>query len=311
MDSYEGQAGGSGGGGAGGPAGETGEDISSEAKESGPGLLELSKPSEFRLRALKQQKYLTFNKGSQGVAFAALLASGEKSGLGLLVSSWCYWCYCCCWSGGVTGLRLWMLPFFQPTHSSFFSPIFFGANFLFAFVLRLSLVTIGHSCRCSPFLCSFSRSWCTEPFSHINYSASDKKFLFLIGFHATINGAVLRCRRCRWVVVFWPFSICLAGSIYGTSWRASFILALAFHCRLANATWPPQLNFPPFISGIFFVLTFFFCPFLSCRLKNANAGGAGVGFVAISSSTSSGVAFVTLCICCSFCLSLAFHYALC
>jgi len=87
MDSYEGQAGGSGGGGAGGPAGETGEDISSEAKESGPGLLELSKPSEFRLRALKQQKYLTFNKGSQGVAFAALLASGEKSGLGLLVSS--------------------------------------------------------------------------------------------------------------------------------------------------------------------------------------------------------------------------------
>jgi len=39
-------------------------------------------------------------------------------------------------------------------------------------------------------------SCCTEPFSHINYSASDKKFLFLIGFHATINGAVLRCRRC-------------------------------------------------------------------------------------------------------------------
>lgn len=32
-----------------------------EANESGPGLLELSKPSEFRLKALKQQKYLTFS----------------------------------------------------------------------------------------------------------------------------------------------------------------------------------------------------------------------------------------------------------
>ncbi|KAH8257767.1 hypothetical protein KR038_000855 [Drosophila bunnanda] len=51
MDSYEGQTGGTGGG-----AGDAGEDISSEAKESGPGLLELSKPSEFRLRALKEQK---------------------------------------------------------------------------------------------------------------------------------------------------------------------------------------------------------------------------------------------------------------
>lgn len=61
MDSYEGQAGGERA--AGGAAGDAGEDISSEAKESGPGLLELSKPSEFRLRALKQQKYLTFNKG--------------------------------------------------------------------------------------------------------------------------------------------------------------------------------------------------------------------------------------------------------
>lgn len=50
-------------GGAGG-AGDAGENVSSEAKESGPGLLELSKPSEFRLKALKQQKYLTFNKGS-------------------------------------------------------------------------------------------------------------------------------------------------------------------------------------------------------------------------------------------------------
>ncbi|KAH8295402.1 hypothetical protein KR018_010894 [Drosophila ironensis] len=49
MDSYDGQAGGGG-------AGDAAEDISSEAKESGPGLLELSKPSEFRLRALKQQK---------------------------------------------------------------------------------------------------------------------------------------------------------------------------------------------------------------------------------------------------------------
>ncbi|KAH8382819.1 hypothetical protein KR009_005420 [Drosophila setifemur] len=54
MDSYEGQAGGAGAGGGG--AGDAGEDASSEAKESGPGLLELSKPSEFRLRALKQQK---------------------------------------------------------------------------------------------------------------------------------------------------------------------------------------------------------------------------------------------------------------
>ncbi|SPP80284.1 dynein heavy chain 10, axonemal [Drosophila guanche] len=51
MDSYEGQA--AGGGGA---AGDAGEDVSSEAKESGPGLLELSKPSEFRLKALKLQK---------------------------------------------------------------------------------------------------------------------------------------------------------------------------------------------------------------------------------------------------------------
>lgn len=48
----------------GGGAGDAGENVSSEAKESGPGLLELSKPSEFRLKALKQQKYLTFNKGS-------------------------------------------------------------------------------------------------------------------------------------------------------------------------------------------------------------------------------------------------------
>lgn len=71
MDSHEGQAGGGGGGGA---PGE--EDISSEAKESGPGLLELSKPSEFRLRALKQQKYLTFNKGR--AAFASPLASGQN-----------------------------------------------------------------------------------------------------------------------------------------------------------------------------------------------------------------------------------------
>lgn len=31
-----------------------------ESKETEPGLLELSKPSEFRLKALKQQKYLTF-----------------------------------------------------------------------------------------------------------------------------------------------------------------------------------------------------------------------------------------------------------
>ncbi|XP_064550918.1 dynein axonemal heavy chain 10 [Drosophila montana] len=40
----------------GGAAGDAGENVSSEAKESGPGLLELSKPSEFRLKALKQQK---------------------------------------------------------------------------------------------------------------------------------------------------------------------------------------------------------------------------------------------------------------
>lgn len=31
---------------------------SGEVKETGPGLLELSKPSEFRLRALKQKKYV-------------------------------------------------------------------------------------------------------------------------------------------------------------------------------------------------------------------------------------------------------------
>ncbi|KAH8358423.1 hypothetical protein KR093_000053 [Drosophila rubida] len=50
MDNSDGQ------GGDGSAAGDAGEDISSEAKESGPGLLELSKPSEFRLKALKQQK---------------------------------------------------------------------------------------------------------------------------------------------------------------------------------------------------------------------------------------------------------------
>lgn len=32
--------------------------VSTEIKDSGPGLLELSKPSEFRLKALKQKKYL-------------------------------------------------------------------------------------------------------------------------------------------------------------------------------------------------------------------------------------------------------------
>ncbi|KAL7729890.1 hypothetical protein ACLKA6_014739 [Drosophila palustris] len=59
MDNNDAQGGGAGGDrgtGGGGGAGDAGEDISSEAKESGPGLLELSKPSEFRLKALKQQK---------------------------------------------------------------------------------------------------------------------------------------------------------------------------------------------------------------------------------------------------------------
>ncbi|KAH8417458.1 hypothetical protein KR222_000260 [Zaprionus bogoriensis] len=63
MDNNDAQgSGGAGGGGGGGDgAGDTrksggNEAISSEAKESGPGLLELSRPSEFRLKALKQQK---------------------------------------------------------------------------------------------------------------------------------------------------------------------------------------------------------------------------------------------------------------
>ncbi|EDV92648.1 GH18884 [Drosophila grimshawi] len=51
MESNDAQREGGGGG-----AGDAGEDVSSDAKESGPGLLELSKPSEFRLKALKQQK---------------------------------------------------------------------------------------------------------------------------------------------------------------------------------------------------------------------------------------------------------------
>jgi len=92
MDSYEGQAGGSGGGGGGGGgAGDAGEDISSEAKESGPGLLELSKPSEFRLRALKQQKYLTFNKGRVRHSLLRWLLGKNRA--------WVYWfralLFCC------------------------------------------------------------------------------------------------------------------------------------------------------------------------------------------------------------------------
>jgi len=96
MDNNDEQAGGGSGSGAvaaaGGGAGDAGEDISSEAKESGPGLLELSKPSEFRLKALKQQKYLTFNKGNAAfasfvwgsVCFLALgILGNEKQGMRL------------------------------------------------------------------------------------------------------------------------------------------------------------------------------------------------------------------------------------
>jgi len=87
MDNNDEQGGGadgsaraSAGGGGGGGAGDAGEDISSEAKESGPGLLELSKPSEFRLKALKQQKYLTFNKGN--ATFASFVVVDGQLGVG-------------------------------------------------------------------------------------------------------------------------------------------------------------------------------------------------------------------------------------
>lgn len=45
LNSYDGQK-----------ADGMGGEGSSEAKDTGPGLLELSKPSEFRLKALKQKK---------------------------------------------------------------------------------------------------------------------------------------------------------------------------------------------------------------------------------------------------------------
>lgn len=55
-----------------------GEDPSTESKEMEPGLLELSKPSEFRLKALKQQKYLTFFcEQRQKHCPSPLLALGE------------------------------------------------------------------------------------------------------------------------------------------------------------------------------------------------------------------------------------------
>lgn len=61
------------------------------------------------------------------------------------------------------------------------------------------------------------RDSCIQPFSHINYSASDKNFYFLIGFHAAISGASvdvgLDCALSLPVVFF-----ALKANIYGTSW---------------------------------------------------------------------------------------------
>lgn len=248
MDSYEGQAGGERA--AGGAAGDAGEDISSEAKESGPGLLELSKPSEFRLRALKQQKYLTFNKGRArhgircSVGFWAESRRGrERDGsrsLPAIVR------YEECWRAAAPALYWFRAAGTGVTGSDCECGLsFFSGSGSPCFLVQIF---------CLPLFCVYR--WLPsqrpqlpfflalllllqEPFSHINYSASDKKFLFLIGFHATINGGATTIAVVVVVAVLSSghFSICLAGSIYGTSWRASFILALASYCRLADGEW--------------------------------------------------------------------------
>ncbi|XP_068158083.1 uncharacterized protein [Drosophila tropicalis] len=112
MDSYDGQAGGDGG--VDSAAGDAGEDVSSEAKESGPGLLELSKPSEFRLKALKQQKkflfLIGFHAAINGGATIAVVVGGGSVGASPVV----FWPFSIC----LAAQHLWHILATAASHSS-------------------------------------------------------------------------------------------------------------------------------------------------------------------------------------------------